>query len=308
MNAIINWLALNNTLMIKIGFSAIILLIVVYVFRFFFVPRVKQVSDPSELVDSEDLTPNKNEAPKDTAVAFASEDITKLHAEISTLKYKLKEAEAEKASLANQATTSGSVGNAAAAGAGLEMVSEATTQNTAAQGELEEKIKLLEARLSEYEIIAEDIAEISKLRQENEELKAKISIGASSVNTTSEVAETLEVLDTTDAELENSRQEASVETESLDVASISDEVLAELGVSSEETPDLAAAAATAAAATASETEAVDESKLLDDYVASKTAAEVDDSSRVVITSDVEITEDEKKSLNEFEQFKKMKKG
>jgi hypothetical protein len=300
MNAIINWLALNNTLMIKIGFSAIILLIVVYVFRFFFVPRVKQVSDPSELVDSEDLTPNKNEAPKDTAVAFASEDITKLHAEISTLKYKLKEAEAEKASLANQATASSSVGNTAPAGAGLDMVSEATSQNTAAQGELEEKIKLLEARLSEYEIIAEDIAEISKLRQENEELKAKISVGVSSVNTTNEVAETLEVLETADAELENSSQEASVETESLDVASISDEVLAELGVSSEETPDSAAAA--------SDTEAVDESKLLDDYVASKTAAEVDDSSRVVITSDVEITEDEKKSLNEFEQFKKMKKG
>lgn len=281
MNAIINWLALNNTLMIKIGFSAIILLVVVYVFRFFFVPRVKIVSDAVDLSDSEVVSSGKTDVVKEGAGATSSEDVTKLQAEISTLKYKLKEAEVEKANLATQAA---SATNSAPASAGLDMVAETNPQTAVAQGELEEKIKLLEARLSEYEIIAEDIAEISKLRQENEELKAKISVGGSA-SVAAVSAEALEVL-------------GSLETEN-DLSSPSEESLSE---PISETP------AEEAVAEASSDVAVDESQLLDDYVASKTAAEVDDSSRVVITSDVEISAEEKKSLNEFEQFKKMKKG
>ena len=287
MNAIINWLALNNTLMIKIGFSAIILLIVVYVFRFFFVPRVKEVSAAADLSDNDNISLEKADVVKDGAVALSSEEVTKLQAEISTLKYKLKEAEVEKANLATQAASA--AGSSSSPSAGLDMVAEANPQNTAAQGELEEKIKLLEARLSEYEIIAEDIAEISKLRQENEELKAKIAEGGTAAPAVStEVTEALEALDSVDEDLASfEAATAAVSTEEVSL-----EAVAQENVSPE----------------ASVSEVVDDSQLLDEYVASKTAAEVDDSSRVVITSDVEVTNEEKSSLNEFEQFKKAKKG
>lgn len=264
MNAIINWIALNNTLMIKIGSSAVILLIVVYVFRFFFVPQVKQISDSADLSDSDDISVEKVDFVKDGAVAISSEDVTKLQAEISTLKYKLKEAEIEKVKLASQSTAApenSSNSSPTSAAAGLEMVAEANPQVAAVQTELEEKIKVLEARLSEYEIIAEDIAEISKLRQENEELKAKVADGGTSKE-------------------------------------VSEVDLAQFLPSEDPVFDEAVPEATS--------EAVVESQLLEEYAASKTVS--DDSSRVVITSDVDISVEEKNSLNDFEQFKKMKKG
>lgn len=308
MNAIINWLALNNTLMIKIGFSAIILLIVVYVFRFFFVPKVKEVSLTSDLSESDDTVLEKANVVKDGAVALSSEDVTKLQAEISTLKYKLKEAEAEKLSLATQAASAGSSSVSAASSAGLDMVSETNQQNSAAKSELEEKIKTLESRLSEYEIIAEDIAEISKLRQENEVLKAKIAQGglSSEANTdleaksdssdmfSTDFSHTTDFTDATDAEKELATlQEAS--------EAVSDLV-------STEAEDITSENANSDVASANDV--IDDSQLLDDYVASKASANADDddTSRVVITSDVEVTDDDKNALNEFEQFRKKKKG
>ena len=290
MNAIINWLALNNTLMIKIGFSAIILLVVVYVFRFFFVPKVKEVSVASDLSENDDLLLEKENITKDGAVALSSEEVTKLQAEISTLKYKLKEAEVEKANLASQAVAASN--SAVGSSAGLDMVSEtnqqtpanqnAVAQNVAAQAELVEKIKVLEARLSEYEIIAEEIAEISKLRQENQELKTKIANGGA---------------------FSDSSQTENIEQTNDDVESLASDTSEMLETTTEASPE--------AAEQANNTQ--DESSVLDDYLASKNAATAtdlsdDDSSRIVITSDVEITDDEKNALNEFEQFRKTKKG
>lgn len=45
----------------------------------------------------------------------------------------------------------------------------------AGDGKLQDKIKELEAKLAEYSIIEEDISDLSKYRQENEELRTRIN-------------------------------------------------------------------------------------------------------------------------------------
>lgn len=278
MNEIINWLALNNTLMIRIGFSAVILLMLVYVFRFFFMPSVKQISDSSDSSDAV-VTASESVKPESKAgeTTLNSEELTKLQAEISTLKYKLKEVEAEKNTLATQASVS-----PAASSAGVEMVppSQPVKENisstdAAAQAELEEKVKILEARLQEYEIIAEDIAEVSRLRQENETLKAKVTEAMSATANASAVKSETEDFD------------VDLNSQSMDTAEeplVADEPQAESDLSTE-------------------------SQLLDDYISAKsTPVEVNDMSRIVITSDVEVTPEEKNALNDFENFQMRKKG
>jgi hypothetical protein len=320
MNAIINWIALNNTLMIKIGFSAIILLIVVYVFRFFFVPQVKHISDSADLSDSPTLSTEKVDSEKDEAEALSSEDVTKLQAEISTLKYKLKEAELEKVKLASQSSSATGNSSPTPAGAGLDMVAEASPKVAAVQTELEEKIKILEARLSEYEIIAEDIAEISKLRQENEELKAKVADVGSSKKSIEEVEEVeeeevkVEEVKEEEVKVEEVKVEEEETAKTLnkpdDTFGLAELLASEEQVVAEAASDVKPEAAKELAVTTPDatSEAADESQLLEQYAATKTTTGVDDSSQVVITSDVDISAEEKNSLNDFEQFKKMKKG
>ncbi len=52
---------------------------------------------------------------------------------------------------------------------------EASTGDNSNSDELNQKIKELEEKLSDYEIIEDDIADLSRFKQENEELKKKIS-------------------------------------------------------------------------------------------------------------------------------------
>lgn len=81
---------------------------------------------------------------------------------IEALQTQLKEAQgkAQEAMLAAQSTT------AAAAAAG--------SADSGQSAELAAKVKDLEARLSEYEIISEDIADLSRFREENEELRKQL--------------------------------------------------------------------------------------------------------------------------------------
>jgi hypothetical protein len=177
MNDLINWIALNNTLLIRIGFSAVVLLLVVYVFRFFFMP--------SNSVASTDNSENSIDSTKGSASELNIEELSELQAEIDTLKVKLKEAEAAtKVATVKIDSTKAAVTPASAA---LPSTGEADVDTVASSEpksevsnrgdtlELAEKVKNLEARLSEYEIIAEEIAEIGKLREENEHLKSKLT-------------------------------------------------------------------------------------------------------------------------------------
>lgn len=194
MNDIINWIAINDTLLIRIGFTAILVLIIVYIYRFFFVPKINiAVETPS--VASEDKN-NAAEAAKvsegkasSTAASFdlsvvakKTEEIENLKSEIEKLKNQITDSEKlvsdlnEKVSMAQSApaqteSENTNSGVSAAAGNGdPDMVASLNNQ-----------IEQLQNRLAEYEIIAEDISEISQLRHENAELKKKLEASSSSV-------------------------------------------------------------------------------------------------------------------------------
>lgn len=157
--------------MIRIGFSAVVLLLIIYVFRFFFVPSISVVA-------TDELTTDKN---KSAVSDINIDELAELQAEIDTLKVKLKEAEdAKKSSPVSEASVASTTAAAATAPdltsetpAGEEAVAN-SSQKENPNFELKEKLKTLEARLSEYEIIAEEIAEIGKLREENVKLKARV--------------------------------------------------------------------------------------------------------------------------------------
>ena len=156
MNEVINWIALNNTLMIRAGFSAVLLLIIVYVFRYFFVPQISVVTQAEEAALAEATSKSTVADEKLSSELSAADDQAK-NDEIETLKAEVVELKVK------LAETPKAVGPVAV--------------TNIKETELVSKIVSLEARLSEYEIIAEDIAEISKLRSENEQLKQQLSAG-----------------------------------------------------------------------------------------------------------------------------------
>lgn len=202
MNAIITWVAINNTLLIRIGFSAVVILVLVYIFRFFFMPPVSVVKDEgvgsglSKAVDGQQNRSDMN-----------IEELAELQLEVESLKSELKKAIDEKSRIvANASNLSAAAGASAlgTAGQSIQEGADLTTptalsnknnmqedveQKLATDSALTKKLSDLEARLSEYEIIAEDIAEIGKLKQENENLKIKIA------EIESEYNETLRALD-----------------------------------------------------------------------------------------------------------------
>ena len=98
MNNFINWVAVNNTLMIRIGFTAILGLLVIYVFRLFFMPKVNLVN---EALDSGAPTPIKTDGKLDEddlekrkiveqkQAEYYTNEIEKLLIEVSKLKDQL---------------------------------------------------------------------------------------------------------------------------------------------------------------------------------------------------------------------------
>lgn len=63
----------------------------------------------------------------------------------------------------------------AAAETATESAAAAPVVNAEEMGQMQNKIKELEEKLAEYSVIEEDIADLSKFRQENDDLKKKIS-------------------------------------------------------------------------------------------------------------------------------------
>ncbi len=176
MNDLISWLTLNNTLLIRIGFSAVAVLIVTYLFRFFFMPSLNLVKDgeASEILNSPTGSMN-------------IEELAELQNEIDTLKEKLKVAETEntgpqlktthtvKTTLANVDQTSTGADLSLTENVTLSDMQKPTVQYALEEAGLIKKIEQLEARLAEYEIIAEDIADVGQLKNENTQLKLKLN-------------------------------------------------------------------------------------------------------------------------------------
>lgn len=186
MNEVINWIATNNTLMIRVGFSAILILLILYCYRFFFVPKVNVVE---EAVESNSKS-EKNINTKSGQVAAAvdanvlNEKTTeneKLKSEIASLTNRLSEseklvAELKSLSVLENPKSEVEVSKPEVPVADLESVQQGeSSANKELIASLNEKITQLETRLTEYEIIAEDISEISQLRKENSDLKKKLS-------------------------------------------------------------------------------------------------------------------------------------
>lgn len=275
MNDIINWVALNNTLMIRIGFSAVVLLLVVYAFRFFFMPSASVVSSESS---------TKEKAAGDMHI----EELAELQGEIDTLKAKLKELELTEQKTPAAASVAEAEAVVPSAG-GLDTVSTAPEPavSESASKELQEKIRTLEARLTEYEIIAEEIAEIGKLRVENQKLKEMLASGPA----TSKPAETV---------VEPVADEPPAETAVGD-----SEVDALLGAVEEKTT--ADASNPLAASDEAPEVALGGVDINDEeaMAVSGMASEVPEKELFIIHSEVEVTEEEKELINSFEQFKKV---
>lgn len=274
MNDLIKWVATHNTLMIQIGFSAIVLLLVVYAFREFFVPKIKVVSD-AEGVDGELSELNRESAAKKESDANRTADVEKFKLEVEKLKTQLAESEMQIADLKNkvlegpsnpqpeksvkvddapsqvktEASESGSAdvkvesasAEAQAANQGISAnASTVASGGAEAPTELLQKIESLEARLAEYEIIAEDIAEIGHLRKENDELKKKLSgqtVGKAEANkeTVENAAKVEEeVAEKAEAIVDAINQQVSKTEETVSVSEPTTEKIEEIAVTAEQ--------------------------------------------------------------------------
>ncbi|MBC7420048.1 MAG: hypothetical protein H7328_04905 [Bdellovibrio sp.] len=178
MNELINWVARNNTLMIQISFTIVLLLVVIYIFRLFFVSSETplstsgsgEVSQLNQKIDQ--LLQQKNEA--STAVgnfvdstSASSPELERLRSEVVTLRTTLNESEKKVFDLSPSANVpqTNEANSLVENNVGTEKVTELTA-----------KLEQLEARLAEYDIIAEDIAELSQLRTENSDLKKRLGL------------------------------------------------------------------------------------------------------------------------------------
>ncbi len=177
MNELINWVARNNTLMIQSGFTIVLLLVVIYIYRLFFVDSgtsavsaadqsdVGQISQKIDLLLQQHKSEGALRMSSGTAEAGSnSADVDRLRAEINTLRSALNESEKKVFDMSPTAAIDPSA---------FEENNEAIEKMT----EMKLKVEKLEARLEEYDIISEDIAELSQLRAENAEMKKKLASG-----------------------------------------------------------------------------------------------------------------------------------
>ncbi|MBC7466182.1 MAG: hypothetical protein H7256_09325 [Bdellovibrio sp.] len=170
MEKALQFLATYNTQIIKGGFAIIFLLLIIYVYRMFFVVTPASSGDGSATNDALEqklnqlLENQKNKsAPAGEADEATQGEIDRLKLEVYGLKQQLVEAEKK----AGDATATVAAPTDAGTGDPVAMKAQA------------EKIKSLESRLAEYEIIAEDIAELSQLRTENQKLKDQLAAASS---------------------------------------------------------------------------------------------------------------------------------
>lgn len=188
MEKTLHFIAYYNSQIIQVGFGIVFLLIVVYVYRLFFMPHVAELSSNEnlniEIIEKKlniiiDQQKHKIQTVTETIPSEKSseegaspEEVDKLKAEIYNLHQQLKEAEKKSSEVSSSAasssastedprqkeTTQDSAGN---------LAQDSATANSV---QLEAKISDLQVRLSEYEIIADDIAELSQLRLDNAKL------------------------------------------------------------------------------------------------------------------------------------------
>lgn len=188
MNELINWVAQNNSLMIQSGFTIILVLVVVYIYRMFFIPDEVETEASSEvallnqkinqLLDQQTKAALSGQSAATLDENGEPQDVEKLKSEIFKLRELLNESEKKVFEMAP--TGKAEVVATPAQQQTVDSVEAASKDKTtsaesgAQVAELNTKIQQLETRLAEYDIIAEDIAELSQLRSENSEMKKKL--------------------------------------------------------------------------------------------------------------------------------------
>lgn len=109
-----------------------------------------------------------------TATASAAEMAGESAAEVSQLRLSLNESHKKIEALQNQLKES-QASAAAASSAAKAPAGESGGMSSAEKDELSGKVRDLEARLAEYEIISEDIADLSRYREENDQLRKELN-------------------------------------------------------------------------------------------------------------------------------------
>lgn len=194
MNDIINWIATHDTLLIRIGFTSILVLVIVYIYRFFFVPKINIVAETLTVATADNTSATAaakstdekpGAAPQSfdlSVVAKKTEEIESLKLELTKLKTQVTDSEKIIADLKEQAATQVTPEQAENSAIGSTATTAAASTDPDLIANLNAQIEQLQNRLAEYEIIAEDISEISQLRQENSELKKKLGASSTTVS------------------------------------------------------------------------------------------------------------------------------
>lgn len=186
MEKVLHFLSYYNTQIIQSGFAIVFLLIIIYVYRAFFMASTG--AEDAETTSTSGLEQKLNQileqqrikpgATADvssgnavTKSIITEQEVDKLKSEIYNLRQQLNDAESS-ASLANSSVKKS------------QSLESTTTDEVEVSYDLQEakvneamtvKVKELESRLAEYEIIADDIAELSQLRADNTKLKEQLS-------------------------------------------------------------------------------------------------------------------------------------
>lgn len=192
MEKVLYFLSNYNAQIIQAGFAIVFLLIIVYVYRAFFMagslsgdvadvahsPAIEQkLNQILEIQRTKSgHSPSAGTTADGTSTGLGSArgqntevEIDKLKAEIYNLRQQLNDVE----------KSSGDGDSKSSIVVSATQLPEALAQNDAANSKASEemviKVKELETRLAEYEIIADDIAELSQLRADNAKLKEQLS-------------------------------------------------------------------------------------------------------------------------------------
>jgi hypothetical protein len=130
-----------------------------------------------KIIETHGLQKQASQSETGVAGAFNSEQ----QAEFEKLKIELVEKESQlqelKLKVSDPAALAANAAAAASAQVGVAQAASAQTSaevDSASKNKLEEKIKELEARLAEYEIISEDIADLSFYKEENTKLQKEL--------------------------------------------------------------------------------------------------------------------------------------